>query len=200
MPGSRQVTSKDLYCDSQFTGRLIAISAYTSEQAAKSSEAQLSPFLCQILPKLLDCGPSIYIDEERGFDGTDTQGTEASPFQSLAQAYLKHGSDNEYRVKKKGDEEFKPAAKAALKKAINYADAQRKKREAAAKRAEKEEQETTAAEAALAATQNIHIAEDPALPKATLIDIEETDPQVIGRLRKTQDEPPQKGAARRVRV
>ena len=143
---------------------------------------------------------TIYIDEERGFDGTDTQRTEASPFQSLAQAYLKHGSDNEYRVKKKGDEEVKPAAKAALKKAVNYADAQRKKREAAAKRAEKEKQETADAEAALAAAQNIHIAEDPALPKATLIDIEETDPQVIGRLRKTQDEPPQNGAARRVRV
>lgn len=118
----------------------------------------------------------------------------------MAQAFLKHGADNEYRVKKKGDEDLKPATKAALKKVVNYTEAQRKKREAAAKRVEKKGQETVAAEAALAAAQNIHIAEDPSLSKATLIDMGETDPKVIGRLRKSQDEPPQEGAFRRVRV
>lgn len=76
---------------------------------------------------------TIYIDEEQGVDGTGTQGTDASPFKSLAQAYSSHGAGNEYQVKKEGDQAFRPASKAALKKAVNYADAQRKKREAAAK-------------------------------------------------------------------
>lgn len=142
----------------------------------------------------------IFIDEEQGVDATEALGTEASPFQSLPQAYLKHGSDNEYRVKKKGDEEYKPAAKAALKKAVSYADAQRKKREVAAKRAEGEERKAAAVEAAPVAAQGIHIAEDPALPKAILVNIGETDPKIIGRLRKAQDEPPQEEPVRRVRV
>lgn len=141
-----------------------------------------------------------FVDEEQGLDAKETQGTETSPFQSLSQAYLKHGPENEYRVRKKGDEEYKPAAKAALKKAVNFADAQRKKREAAAKRAEREEQEAAAVEAALAAAKDIHITEDPDLPKAILISIGETDPEVIGRLRKAQDEPQQEEPVRRVRV
>lgn len=143
---------------------------------------------------------TIYIGEEQGVDATDTQGTEASPFKSLAQAYSSHGAGNEYQVRKRGDQVFRPAAKAALKKVVNYADAQRKKREAAAKRAGKDEQEATAVEAAIAVAQHANIAEDPSLPEATLIDIGMTDSKVIGRLRKTSDEPLQEGAARRVRV
>lgn len=128
------------------------------------------------------------------------QRPEASPFQTLSQAYLKHGSENEYQVKKKGDEAYKPAAKAALKKAVNYADAQRKKRESAARRAEREEQEGAAVEAALASAKDIHITEDPDLPRAILISIGETDRKVIGRLRKAQNGPQQEEPARRVRV
>lgn len=129
----------------------------------------------------------IYIDEERGVDSPETQGTEAAPFKSLSHAYLEHGADNEYKVKKKDDEEWKPAAKAAMKKAVSYADQQRKKKEAAAKRADKDAADKAAVEAALEAAKNIKISEDPALPKATKINIHETDPKVIGQLRKKDE-------------
>lgn len=196
--GLFEVTSKDFLCDSNYSPPLRRTHL---NRRQKYPAAFLPPFMRRKSPNLLNADMmSIYIDEERGVDGTETHGTEASSFQSLLQAYLKHGSDNEYLVIKKSDEDFKPAAKAALKKAVNYADAQRKKGEAAAKRADKEEQETTAVEEALAAAQNIHVAEDPALPEAILIDIGETGPKVIGRLRKSQDEPPHEEAVRRVRV
>lgn len=131
----------------------------------------------------------IYIDEEKGIDAPETQGTETAPFKSLLIAYSEKGADNEYQVKKKGEEEFKPAAKAALKKAVNYADQQRKKREAAAKRADKEAQEEAAREAILEQAKNIKITEDPALPETKSINIAETNPEVIGQLRKNKDEP-----------
>jgi asparaginyl-tRNA synthetase len=140
----------------------------------------------------------VYIDEEKGIDAHGTQGTEAAPFKSLSEAYLERGSDNEYQVKKKDEDEYKPAAKSALKKAANYADSQRKKRDAAAKRAEKEAQEEAARRAALEQAKNIKITEDPALPDAVLINIAETDPKVIGPLRKSSDEP--KEGVLRVRV
>lgn len=131
----------------------------------------------------------IYIDEVKGVDAPDTPGTEAAPFKSLMQAYLEHGADNEYKVKKDGEDEYKPAAKAGMKKAVSYSEQQRKKREAAAKRAEKDAQDAAALEAVLEAAKNIKITEDPALPKAVLINLGETNPEIIGKLRKTKDEP-----------
>ncbi|RYP08947.1 hypothetical protein DL764_001558 [Monosporascus ibericus] len=140
----------------------------------------------------------IHIDEVQGSDAPGTSGTESSPFKSLGEAFLALGSDNEYRVKKKDDEEYKPAAKSALKKAAAYVEAQQKKRIAAAKRAEKESQEEAAREAALEEAKKIPLVEDPSLPQAILVNITETDPNVVGQLRKSQDEP--KEGVRRVRV
>jgi len=139
----------------------------------------------------------IYIDEEKGLDADTTDGSESSPFKSLTQAYLRNGPESEYRVKKINDD-FKPAAKAALKKAANYASRQRKKDEDACTRSEMEAQRESARQAVLEKAKNIKIAEDPALPKAVLIDIAEADPKVIGQLRKNENEP--KEGVRRVRV
>ena len=139
----------------------------------------------------------IYVDEEKGLDTDTTLGTEAAPFKSLGQAYLQHGPDNEYQVKKT-NEEYKPAAKAALKKAVNYASQQRKKIDQAAKRAEREAEEEAARQAILEQAKDIKITEDPALPEAITINIAETDPKIIGQLRKSNDEP--KGGVVRIRV
>ncbi|KAK3938603.1 hypothetical protein QBC46DRAFT_389840 [Diplogelasinospora grovesii] len=128
----------------------------------------------------------IYVDEEKGVDAPETAGTQDAPFQSVSVAYLEKGADNEFQVKKKGEDEYKPAAKAALKKAANYADQQRKKREAAAKRAEADE---AALQATLEKAKAIKISEDPELPAAKLINIAETNPEAIGQLRKSKDEP-----------
>src|SRR5436190_3401327 len=103
----------------------------------------------------------IYINEETGIDATNTQGTEAAPFKSLIQAYLERGPGNEYHVQKKDEKEYKPAAKSALKKAVNFAEQQRKKRDAAAKRAEKEAHNQAALDAAIEQAKNIKITEDP---------------------------------------
>ncbi|KAK7744295.1 hypothetical protein SLS62_010322 [Diatrype stigma] len=141
----------------------------------------------------------LYIDEEKGVDAQDGgAGTEAAPLKNLQEAYISHGPDNEFQVKKKGEDEYKPAAKSALKKAASYAEQQRKKQEAAAKRAEKEAQEEAAREAALEAAKSIKITEDPALPEAVLVKLNATDPNVIGQLRKSPDEP--KEGVLRVRV
>jgi asparaginyl-tRNA synthetase len=72
-------------------------------------------------------------------------------------------------VKKKDGEEYKPAAKSALKKAVSYADQQRKKRDAAAKRAEKEAHEKAALEAAIEQAKSIKITEDSVLPEAVTL-------------------------------
>ena len=156
------------------------------------------PFvLPQLRPYLAGNMAIIYVDEEKGVDADSTEGTETAPFKSLAQAYLKHGSENEYQVKKV-NEEYKPAAKAALKKAVNYASQQRKKADDAAKRANREAEEEAARQVILEQAKNIKITEDPALPEALLINIAETDPKIIGQLRKSNDEP--KEGVKRVRV
>lgn len=141
----------------------------------------------------------IYIDEEKGIDAPDTVGSEVAPFKSLLEAFFHHGPDgNEYQVKKKGDDEYKPAAKAALKKAVNYAAQQRKKLEAAAKRAEKEAQEEAAREAVLEEAKKLKIVDDPALPAPVSIGLADVDEAVIGVLRKKEGEPTE--GSKRVRV
>ncbi|RFU25361.1 hypothetical protein B7463_g10980, partial [Scytalidium lignicola] len=128
----------------------------------------------------------IYIDEEAGNDALDIEapGTEAAPFKTLSHAYLKFGPDHEYNVKKK-DEEYKPAAKSALKKAVKFAEQQQKKQDA---RAEREAQDNAALEATIERAKNIKITQDPALPEAVLIRLNETDPSIIGQLRKKDQE------------
>lgn len=138
-----------------------------------------------------------YVDEEKGSDAAGTQGTETSPFKTLSQAFLEHGPENEYLVKKKDDEEYKPAAKAALKKAVNFAATFRKKQEAAAARAEKEAQDKAAREAVLEKAKELKITQDPTLPKPVKISLDETDVNVIGTLRKSGSE---EGKAVRVLV
>jgi asparaginyl-tRNA synthetase len=138
-----------------------------------------------------------YIDEEKGSDAAGTAGTEAAPFKTLSQAFLEHGADSEYLVKKKDDEEYKPAAKAALKKAVNFVATYRKKQEAAAARADKEAQEKAAREAVLEKAKELKITEDSSLPKPVRISLKETSEDVIGPLRKSGDDG---GKAKRVLV
>jgi asparaginyl-tRNA synthetase len=72
--------------------------------------------------------PTIYIDEEKGVDAESATGTEQAPYKSVQHAFLQHADSAQYQVRKSAeDPEWKPAAKAALKKAANYADAQKKK-------------------------------------------------------------------------
>merc|ERR1712230_360962 len=76
-------------------------------------------------------GVEKYVDEAVGFDSTEGDGSQAKPYKSVSYAYLQHGGETTYLVKNKekgeGEPEWKAAAKAALKKAANYADQQKKK-------------------------------------------------------------------------
>ncbi|KAK7431597.1 hypothetical protein QQZ08_001815 [Neonectria magnoliae] len=137
----------------------------------------------------------IYIDEERGIDADGTPGTLSEPFKSLLEAFVRHGADADYQVKKKDDEEYKPATKSGLKKAAAYAAQQRKKLESAAARAEKDAEQEAARLAVLEEAKNIKIVDDPSLPKPVRIALAATDPAIIGQLRKSQDDP-QDGVSR----
>jgi asparaginyl-tRNA synthetase len=144
----------------------------------------------------------VYIDEEAGNDAppADTQahGTTDFPFKSLGQAYLTNGSGHEYQVKKDEDG-YKPAAKAAVKKAMKFASIQEKKREAADKRAQQEASEKAELDQVLERAKAITISPDPSLPEAVLIGLDETDPSIIGQLRKEDMQQPDKRTVR-VRV
>src|SRR4051812_32754479 len=115
----------------------------------------------------------IYIDEEHGSDASGIQGTEAAPFKTLLQAFVEHGADVEYMVKKKDDEEgYKPAAKAGLKKTAKLAEAQRKKAAAAAERAEREAKDAAAREVVLEKAKDLKITEDASLPPAVSVGLD----------------------------
>jgi asparaginyl-tRNA synthetase len=79
-----------------------------------------------------------YIDEDVGQDTSEQTGAEDLPYKTLSFAVLKHGDSAKFLTRKsltgeipEGSDasarlEFKPVAKAAMKKAGNYAKAQKK--------------------------------------------------------------------------
>jgi len=136
----------------------------------------------------------VHIDEEAGNDtppaDIQAHGTTDFPFKSLAQAYWTNGPGHEYQVKKK-DDDYKPAAKAAIKKAMKFAAHQEKKRDAADKRAKEEANDKAELDQALERAKAITITPDLSLPEAILISLDETDPNIIGRPRKEDADPTQ---------
>lgn len=135
---------------------------------------------------------SIYIDEAAGNDSTEVQGTQTSPYKTLLFAYTQHHeSSPSYLVRKAAGDapaeasedaeksEWKPAAKAALKKVVNAYEQQKKKAakeiELIAIREKDEEQRRKVLEEA----KKIVIEEDKELPKAMKIKLDEKDPKVV---------------------
>jgi asparaginyl-tRNA synthetase len=127
--------------------------------------------------------PSIYIDEEVGADDTGAaDGSQAKPFKTVQYAFLQHADKAAYLVKNKDEEdasEWKPAAKAALKKAANFADAQRKKAAKEQELAVRQRKEQEDREKALEEAKKIVIKEDTTLPAATKINLGEKRPEVV---------------------
>ncbi|KAK5998538.1 Asparagine--tRNA ligase [Cladobotryum mycophilum] len=144
---------------------------------------------------------TIYIDEDIGKDETTQTGTEESPYKSLQFAYLQRPAEAQYLTRKsqsaddEAAKEWKPAAKSALKKAVNYFDQQKKKaakeQELAIRRKKEEEERNKSLEAAKA----IKIEEDTSLPAPVKIGLGEVGDHI--KLRKSED-PESKGT--RVRV
>jgi len=135
---------------------------------------------------------TIYIDEIVGIDSADTPGTQEKPFKSLFMAYVEKGEAVDYLIKKapttdatadaKTDgefSEFKPVAKAALKKAANHAESQRKKAKKDEELAVRSQEEQDRRQKALEEAKLIVITENENLPKPVKIKLDEVDPQKV---------------------
>ncbi|KAF2203049.1 asparaginyl-tRNA synthetase [Delitschia confertaspora ATCC 74209] len=132
-----------------------------------------------------------HIDEDVGEDSTTQTGAQDSPYKSLGYAVFTHGETAKYLTRKSktgdipegSDEsarlEWKPAAKAAMKKAVNYAKQQQKKagreKELLALRQKEDEDRKKVLDEA----KKIVIEEDLSLPKADKIKLDEADPAKI---------------------
>ncbi|KAI1157990.1 hypothetical protein F5B18DRAFT_665543 [Nemania serpens] len=147
---------------------------------------------------------TIYIDEEIGLDEPRQQGTQASPFKTLQFAYLQHPAEAQYLVRSPASDAdadavdgkvWKPAAKSALKKAVNYHEQQKKKlareQELAVRRKQEEEERNVV----LAKAKEIVLEEDTSLPAPVKIKLDEVGDHI--KLRSV-DDPDSQGT--RVRV
>lgn len=118
--------------------------------------------------------PTIYIDEEKGVDASPATGTEQAPYKSVQHAFLQHADNAQYLVRKSAEEpEWKPAAKAALKKAANFADAQRKKAAKEKELAIRQQKEDEDRQRVFEEAKKIVITEDKSLPEAKKIKLDD---------------------------
>ncbi|KAF2808009.1 cytoplasmic asparaginyl-tRNA synthetase-like protein [Mytilinidion resinicola] len=135
--------------------------------------------------------PTFYIDEDVGEDTPSQQGTESSPYKTLGFAVLTHGDSPKFLARKStsGDVpegsdaatrlEWKPAAKAALKKAKNYAAQYQKKAAREQELLVQRSKEDADRKKVLDEAKKIVIEEDKSLPKAIRIKLDNTDPETI---------------------
>ncbi|KAI0471387.1 hypothetical protein F4859DRAFT_117927 [Xylaria cf. heliscus] len=147
---------------------------------------------------------TIYIDEEAGRDEPSQQGTETSPFKTLQFAYLQHPAEAQYLVRSPASDEdtnavdgkvWKPAAKSALKKAVNYHEQQKKKAAREQELAVRRKQEEDERNAVLLKAKEVVLEEDASLPAPIKIKLDEVGDHI--KLRNMED-PDSKGT--RVRV
>ncbi|KAG9684702.1 asparaginyl-tRNA synthetase, partial [Aureobasidium melanogenum] len=125
--------------------------------------------------------PSIYIDEEKGIDAESATGSEQAPYKSVQYAFLQHADNAQYLVRKSAeDPEWKPAAKAALKKAANYADAQKKKAAKEKDLAIRQQKEEEDRQKVLEEAKKIEVKEDPSLPAALKMKLDNKAVQLGG--------------------
>ncbi|KAG8623178.1 hypothetical protein KVT40_008154 [Elsinoe batatas] len=135
---------------------------------------------------MADDKKTIYVDEETGVDDPAPAGTETAPFKLLGPAYIAHGENVNYLVRKREADatgavtaEWKPAAKAAMKKAVSYAAAQSKKAAKEKDLAVRLAKENEERQKALEEAKKIVITEDQSLPAAKKIKLDETDPKKV---------------------
>lgn len=130
----------------------------------------------------------IYIDETTGQDVPSTAGTESSPFKSLQFAYVQHPPSDgkpEFLIRKvdegadEPDTSWKPAAKAALKKAANFLETQKKKAGREKELLVMREKEQAERQRVFDEAKKIVIKEDSSLPKARRIKLDEKDPNAL---------------------
>ena len=145
----------------------------------------------------------VYVDEDVGKDDLDADGSEASPYKTLLFAYIQHPptspTNPQYFTRKSetgpvsedGDpearKEWKPATKSATKKATNLYEQHKKKLAKTDTLALREKAEQEKRHQALQEALKVKISEDPKLPKAIKIRLNERDPAIV-KLRKGTSE------------
>lgn len=160
----------------------------------------------------------VYIDEDVGKDEASADGSEQSPFKTLLFAHIQHPPQEkgpiEYYLRKsesgpasedgttEAQKEYKPATKSALKKATNLYDQYKRKQAKTDDIAIREKGEKEKRQQALQEAMQVKIKENPDLPKATKIRINEKDPAVVKLRKGTSDKDVDysKGRGTRVRV
>ena len=145
----------------------------------------------------------VYVDEDIGKDDPAADGSEASPYKTLLFAYIQHPptqpTDPQYFIRKSetgpvsedGDPEarkqWKPATKSATKKATSLYEQHKKKLAKTDTLALREKAEQEKRQQALQEALKVKISEDPKLPKAIKIRLNEKDPTIV-KLRKGTSE------------
>lgn len=132
-----------------------------------------------------------YIDEDVGQDVDTQTGDEKLPYKSLGFAVLTHGESHKFLTRKSvtGDLpegadasarlEWKPAAKAATKKAINFAKTQKKKAEKAQELEAQQAKVLADRTKVLEEAKKITLQEDKSLPAPVKIKLDDTDANKI---------------------
>lgn len=145
----------------------------------------------------------VYVDEDVGKDDPAADGSEASPYKTLLFAYIRHPpmqpTDPQYFTRKSetgpvsedGDpearQEWKPATKSATKKVTSLYEQHKKKLAKTDTLALREKAEQEKRQLALQEALKVRISEDPKLPKAIKIRLNEKDPAIV-KLRKGTSE------------
>jgi asparaginyl-tRNA synthetase len=133
-----------------------------------------------------------YIDEDVGLDTPQQTGAEDSPYKSLGYAVFTRGDDkNAFKTRKsltselpEGADasarlEWKDVAKAAMKKAVNFAKAQKKKAEKEQEQLALRSKEEAARNKVLDEAKKIVLEEDTTLPQPLKIKLDDTDASKI---------------------
>lgn len=144
---------------------------------------------------MADQGRKVYIDEDIGKDDPSADGTEQSPYKTLLFAHIQHPpaqtdgpqyfsrKSQTGAIPKGGDEKsrlvYQPASKSALKKANNLYQQHERKQAKGDELAIREKQEAEKRQQALELARKLKISEDPSLPKAIKIRLNEKDPKLI---------------------
>ncbi len=145
----------------------------------------------------------VYVDEDVGKDDPAANGSEALPYKTLLFAYIQHPptqpTDPQYFTRKSetgpvsedGDpearKEWKPATKSATKKATSLYEQHKKKLAKTDTLALREKAEQEKRQQALQEALKVRISEDPKLPKAIKIRLNEKNPAIV-KLRKGTSE------------
>lgn len=127
-------------------------------------------------------GGKCFIDTDAGLDEPTSDGSESKPYKSLAYAMIANiertGLTYQIRASKTGDDPaaallWKEPAKSAVKKATSAVDAHKKKLAKQAQSAAKEEEARKQRLENLEAAKNVVIKQDPSLPEAKRIRIDD---------------------------